>query len=332
MDLEPTGILPAATAAVTGAIRSAAQLTGASFQYLLATARVESKLNPQAAAPTSTARGPFQFIEQTWLATLKEEGPALGYSRYADAIARTPSGRYEITDPQLIDPILNLRTDPKTSAAMAGAFAKANTAKLTAWIGRPPTEGELYLAHFMGPSGAARLIGYVETQPQLAAADVFPLAAKANPAIFVDRQNKPRSVTEVYRALIGRFDAARATPGVPVTQIAAIAPPPRPTTATIAMPAMTPVTPSAALASADVPVASPPPARPATAQVAKAYADTGRIAAPKTEAIPVFHSLFLTVERAKPVSATVTALWGAPSAQPAPPMAAPAVHAPPRRR
>ena len=76
MNVEPTGTN---TTTVTGAIRQAARMTGADFQYLLATAQVESNLNPNAQAPTSSARGLFQFTEQTWLATLKEQGTALGY-------------------------------------------------------------------------------------------------------------------------------------------------------------------------------------------------------------------------------------------------------------
>jgi hypothetical protein len=38
---------------VTAAIRKASQVTGAKFSYLLATAKVESNLNPNAAAKTS---------------------------------------------------------------------------------------------------------------------------------------------------------------------------------------------------------------------------------------------------------------------------------------
>ena len=71
-----------------GAIQQASQATGASFNYLLATAQVESGLNPQAGASTSSARGLFQFIETTWLATIKQAGAALGFGRYADAISR----------------------------------------------------------------------------------------------------------------------------------------------------------------------------------------------------------------------------------------------------
>ena len=90
---------PTAGMTVTGAIRQAAQATGTSFQYLLATAQVESGLNPQAGAATSSARGLFQFIDQTWLATMKQSGPALGYGQYAAAITKTASGHYEVSDP-----------------------------------------------------------------------------------------------------------------------------------------------------------------------------------------------------------------------------------------
>ena len=47
-----------ANGSVTGAIRQAANLTGANFQYLLATAQVESNLNPVVFPSTSSAAGP----------------------------------------------------------------------------------------------------------------------------------------------------------------------------------------------------------------------------------------------------------------------------------
>jgi len=96
------------------------------------------------AVASSSAKGLFQFIDQTWLTTLKEAGPALGYGRYADAIAKSPSGRYEVPDPDMRRKIFSLRDDPAANAAMAGAFTQQNAALLTDRIGRPPTEGELY--------------------------------------------------------------------------------------------------------------------------------------------------------------------------------------------
>ena len=85
------GVDPA-RARIAGSIRQAASTTGASFEYLLATAKMESNFNPKATASTSSARGLFQFIDQTWLGTVKEAGPHLGYGQYADAITKNASG------------------------------------------------------------------------------------------------------------------------------------------------------------------------------------------------------------------------------------------------
>ena len=63
---------------ITGAIRQAAQSTGISFEYLLTTAKIESNLNPSAQASTSSAKGLYQFIDQTWLGTMKQDGRGLG--------------------------------------------------------------------------------------------------------------------------------------------------------------------------------------------------------------------------------------------------------------
>src|SRR6202043_185825 len=84
---------------IAGAIKQAASTTGTSFQYLLATAKMESNFNPTAGASTSSARGLFQFIDQTWLGTVKEAGTQLGYGKYADAISKSASGSYSVSNP-----------------------------------------------------------------------------------------------------------------------------------------------------------------------------------------------------------------------------------------
>jgi hypothetical protein len=200
---------------VTAAIRRAAQVTGAKFDYLLSTAKVESNLNPNAAAPTSSAGGLFQFIDRTWLGTLKEAGPLLGYGRYADAITRTDDGRYVVNDPAMRREIMALRQDPTANALMAGVFTNSNAKHLTNKLGRPPTDAELYIAHFMGANGAARLIGQAESNPNGTAAQSFPTAARANRSIFFDRSGRARNFAEVAKNLSGRYATARARiPGV----------------------------------------------------------------------------------------------------------------------
>jgi hypothetical protein len=287
-----------ASAAVTGAIQQAAQATGASFNYLLATAQVESGLNPQAGAATSSARGLFQFIETTWLATIKQAGAALGLGRYADAITQTASGNYEVRDPGMRSEILKLRNDPNANALMAGAFTEGNASALSERLGRAPSEGELYIAHFLGVGGAARLIGLAGSNPSARAADYFPNAAQANPSIFYDRATgAPRSLAQVRDILTARYDVARGSQDFAAATTPAD--PAAPADATSG------ATTSGATTSAAVAV-------PDTAGIANAFA--AAIPTLRADDTQVFHGLFADDHRTVPLAPVVSALWGTPKA------------------
>jgi len=280
--------------AVLGAIRNAAQATGADFQYLLATAQVESGLDPRATVSSSSAKGLFQFIEQTWLTTMKQAGPALGYGRYADAIIKTASGAYTVPDPAMRQEILGLRDDPTVNAAMAGAFTQQNAALLAQKIGRSPSEGELYLAHFLGAGGAGQLINLAGQTPNASAPGAFPYAARANHSIFYDQQGRSRSVSDVYHLLVARYDVARAAPSGPAG-------------ASVAVPL-------------DLASGAVSPSRQAAAAAPSAASQVGTRAP--------FHSLFSDGSR-EPVSQFVRDLWttnprvAAALSNPGPPTAAP---------
>lgn len=207
--MRPDAVHSAPAASVTGAIRQAARLTGTNFQYLLATARVESNLEPRAAAKTSSAGGLFQFIDQTWLGTLKESGQQLGYGHYAEAITKNGNGRYVVADPARRAEIMKLRQDPAANAVMAGALTRSNAAYLEQKLGRPPKDSELYIAHFLGARGAAKLIGLGAATPNAIAADGFPQGARANRSIFFSQDGRPRSFADVARVLSRRYDVAR---------------------------------------------------------------------------------------------------------------------------
>jgi len=225
--MDITGVFDqSATQVVADAIHSAAVATGTSFQYLLSTAQAESGFNPQAAASTSSARGLYQFVDQTWLGAMKRSGPSLGYGRYADAIAQTASGRYEVADPAMRREIMGLREDPVANAALAGALTRDNAAWLAGRLGRQPTNGELYIAHVLGAAGAARLTALAFASPAAPADLAFPSAAEANRAIFYDRQGRSRSVSDVYGILAGRHGASRvpAPASAPLNPVATGAP------------------------------------------------------------------------------------------------------------
>src|SRR6202140_3458764 len=195
-------------AQIAGAIKQAANTIGASFEYLLATAKMESDFNPKAGASTSSARGLYQFIDQTWLGTVKEAGTQFGYGKYADAITKSSSGSYSVSDPAARTAIMKLRDDPAAASSMAAVLTQSNSFKLTGMIGRRPTDSELYMAHFMGVGGAAKLISNAEDNPQASGARLFPNAAAANRSIFYDSTGRARSVSEVYSVLTSRYAAA----------------------------------------------------------------------------------------------------------------------------
>lgn len=195
---------------ITAALQRASTATGTDFDYLLRTAERESALRPHAKAPTSSATGLFQFIDQTWLATLKQAGHRYGYGAYADAIERMPDGRHKVTDPALRQEILALRKDPLAASLMAGAYTRDAAERLTEALGRTPVKGELYVAHFLGPGGAVKLIKAAQSRPDMAAADLFPRAARANRAAFYERNGAERTVGDLYRKLIATYGPGKA--------------------------------------------------------------------------------------------------------------------------
>jgi hypothetical protein len=217
----PATAAEAGVSRVMSAIQAAAQKTGTGFDYLLRTAQRESSLQPTAQAPSSSARGLFQFIDSTWLTMMREEGRNLGLARYAEQIGRGENGRPTVADPAARREILALRDDPAVSALMAGAFTNRNAQELRSATGRNPTEGELYMAHFLGSGGASRLINLNETNPQATAARMFPDAAGANRRIFFD-QGRPRTIAEVYGVLsAGRTTAVAGATATAPTRVAA---------------------------------------------------------------------------------------------------------------
>jgi hypothetical protein len=186
---------------VVSAIRQGAERTGAGFDYLLKTAQRESSLEPDAKAKTSSATGLFQFIEQTWLSMVKQEGPKQGLSTLANAISESGDGRLTVSDPAAREKILQLRNDPQVASVMAGALTQKNRDQLASSLGRQPHAGELYMAHVLGARGASDLIRSAASDPTRSAAKDFPEAAAANRAIFFDKSGRARTSQEVYGVL-----------------------------------------------------------------------------------------------------------------------------------
>ena len=207
---------------VLAALRTASRKTGLDFDYLLHTAMRESSLDIQAKSKTSSATGLFQFVEQTWLGLVKQYGQRYGLGSYANAIEQNKDGHYAVASADTKSAILALRQDPELSALMAGENAKQTKQSLECALGREVCGGELYAAHFLGPSGARHLIELKERNPDARADLAFPQAAKGNRSAFYHADGTAKTVGEVYAWAVDSVDVETA-PSSPAAQPQAVA-------------------------------------------------------------------------------------------------------------
>jgi hypothetical protein len=194
------------------AIRDASARSGMNFDLMLASARLESGLDPKAQAGTSSATGLFQFIDQTWLDAVRQYGPQHGLAADAALVVRH-DGRLTIDDPLARQRILDLRKNPDVASALAGDHLRGISDKLGLTLGRPADAAEIYLGHVLGSGGASQLLQAIRTTPNEAAADLLPAAARANASLFAAPDGTPYTVTQFMHHLRGRVARAYAATG-----------------------------------------------------------------------------------------------------------------------
>jgi hypothetical protein len=124
--------------------------------------QVESGGDAKAQNQNSSARGLGQFTKATWLDLIKAEKPELAQGR---------------SDAEL----LALRDDPKLSREMVVANIRRNSQVLTD-NGIEASPANVYLAHFLGPAGAVKLLKAQADTPVSEVLD--PAAIAANPSVL----------------------------------------------------------------------------------------------------------------------------------------------------
>lgn len=150
---------------------------------------IESANNCKAANPLSSAVGLGQFIKSTWLRIIKDLRPDLMVGR----------SRVEI---------LALRTDCDLALAMTTALTRENAAYIRA-AGQQVTPGSLYLAHFLGPGGAAKAL---RSNRASGVADVMGAdVVKANP--FLSGKDVGWMIDWAARKMAGKGKAPPASSG-----------------------------------------------------------------------------------------------------------------------
>jgi hypothetical protein len=220
---------------IVNAIVKAALLTKVDPIYLMALADKESAFQPEVKAPTSSARGLYQFIDRTWLDVVRRFGAEHGLAREAAAVYGEKD-RPIVDDLELRAQILERRNDPYLSAVMAAEMLKKDAEEIGFLLGRPLNTTEMYLAHFFGVEDAAKFLALRDEEDQQTAAQVFPAAARANVAIFFGppvrtggkrrgRWTRPSlTISEVYDRIQSMIDT-RLERFTPVKTYAAALPP-----------------------------------------------------------------------------------------------------------
>jgi transglycosylase-like protein with SLT domain len=125
----------------------------------------ESSGNPNAVSRATTASGLGQFTARTWLGLLNARRPEL-------TRGRTP------------DDLLPLRFDPTLSRQMTAAYADDNAGALNR-AHLPITAATLYLAHFLGPHDAVKILQADQNTP--AATIVHPESLARNRTVIAPR-------------------------------------------------------------------------------------------------------------------------------------------------
>ena len=187
---------PAPTWEVMQAIITASARTGIDLGLLMAAAWKESVFRPGAAAPNSSARGLFQFTTQTWREALVRHGGRLGL----------PSPSSSRTSPTA--EIDNRRFDPAAAALVAAEMIRSDGESIARSLGRPITQTEAFLTHFLGRAGAERFLRAVATTPNRDVRDVIPTAFSNNRARFPQGRG-PITVQASYDHLMNILESRR---------------------------------------------------------------------------------------------------------------------------
>lgn len=157
-------------------------------------AAVESSMGKNMTPHAGSARGPFQFMPDTWNEQIKK------YGRKFDIPAGTPP------------------EDPRASTLLAGSYLKANSASLTPMLGQPDII-DMYTTHFLGPSGAK---SFARLNDKEIPANVMPKAAANNANIFYadgKKKTQPLTKAEIRKGLEAKFKKLSSTYGISMPKL-----------------------------------------------------------------------------------------------------------------
>lgn len=159
-------------------ITAAANMVGVDPNMMMIMAGIESGFQSKAKAPTSTAKGYFQFLDGTWGGMMKQHASKYGIPANTTAY------------------------DPRANALLGAEFIKGNIKEIQK-VKQNVTDTDVYMAHFLGAGGAKAFFKNMAMNPDAPAAAVMKAEAAANKNIFYDKNGTPKSFAAVYAHMNG---------------------------------------------------------------------------------------------------------------------------------
>ena len=184
-------------------LAGAAAKAGTPFATLMSLAAAESGFQTEVRNTRSSAAGAFQFTESTWLEMVRRHGAAAGRPDLAVHIRADGSGQWKV-DPAYRTAVMDARTDFELASQMAARYCEENRARLGEALGRPATEEEVRIAHFLGARGAYRLIEAAEAKPDMSVAELMPQVFVRHRAMLSCKM-RPMTVAEALGTLQGQY-------------------------------------------------------------------------------------------------------------------------------
>jgi hypothetical protein len=187
------------------AIYEVSKKTGVDFDLLLLKAILESNIGENIVASNSSARGLFQFVENTWLVLMKRYGADLGYPGYAGSIEiNKKTGLAKTASQQKRKEILSLRNDPYISTYLKARQIREETSVIKCLKGASVTKTDHYIAHLLGLKLAGKFYSMISSGSPLPVANLgdsqLREAARLNRQFFFNG-NTPLTARQAYRRI-----------------------------------------------------------------------------------------------------------------------------------
>jgi hypothetical protein len=185
------------------ALHQAAASSKTPFSTLVSIAMAESSFDANAKSKTSSATGPFQITERTWLQLVKRYGASAGRPDLAALVSEDAAG-YATIDPAHKAQVLDARKDVDLSAKLAAKLCDESRTALTRKLGRTATETEVRMAYFLGVPGATRLLAAAADTPDASVKALLPRAYASNRAML-SASGSPLTAGEAADSLHSRY-------------------------------------------------------------------------------------------------------------------------------